>query len=120
MTTWQEISEELAKQAGAALGVLKYWPLILILFGAVDLLRPLILPRLNPNAFEREGTVVTEGCRTTIILKKKPFDGNVYTCVYERNDSKIPDRITGKYCARVETESGICTLAEIYSAESGL
>ena len=67
-----------------------------------------------PN--EREGTIETAGCRTTIINKKRPtLDYQPYTCIYERKDSKNPARITGKYCARVETESGVCTLAEIYS-----
>jgi hypothetical protein len=45
---------------------------------------------------EREGTVETAGCRTTITYKKRPlFDTHAYTCVYERKDSTNPDRITG-------------------------
>jgi len=98
--------------------LLKFGVIAVLLLGAFYLIAPLIGPSLFPNGFEREGTIVTEGCRTTIIHKKKPFDGNMYTCVYERKDSKNPDRITGKYCARVETESGACTLAEIYVVQS--
>jgi len=126
MTTWKEISDELAKVVGAVLvellRLLKYGGPIFLLYGAWYLMwylmRPIIYPRFFPNAFEREGTIVTDGCRTTITHDKKPFDGNVYTCVYERDDPKHPDRITAKYCARVETESGVCTLAEMYSAET--
>ena len=105
MTTWQEIKKDFEKW-------FKELSVFLIVFySGMTLWEGVISPS------EREGTVETGGCRTTIVHKKRPLlDSHIYTCVYERDDTKKPDRITGKYCVRVETENGICTLAEIYSA----
>ena len=104
MTTWQEIKKDFERWLA------RLFVLLVVVGTGMTLWESVISPS------EREGTVETTGCRTTITYKKRPlFDTHAYTCVYERKDSTNPDRITGKYCARVETESGICTLAEIYS-----
>lgn len=104
MTTWQEIKKDLKNLFNMFLLYGVVGGGLLMLWNGV----------ISPN--EREGTVETAGCRTTIIEKKRPIlDTRMYTCVYERKNPKDPETITGRFCARVETESGICTLAEIYS-----
>jgi len=104
MTTWQGIKKDLVGLVVITSGGSFAAMLLFVLWDG------LIFPS------EREGTIETAGCRVTIIHKKRPIlDAHAHTCVYDRRDSKNPDRITARYCARVETESGICTLAEIYS-----
>ena len=48
-----------------------------LLLGAFYLIAPLIGPTVFPNGFEREGTIVTEGCRTTRISTVGPTSSSI-------------------------------------------